>query len=72
MFHSNSRPDFFLFEKERSCGIVVHRVELEESDHESAENEPVLRGIAGECKLSCEKKKEGIDSKEVPVASRGD
>ena len=60
-FHSNSKRDFFLYEKERNHAIVVNRVyETDDSmDEETGEDESVMKliGIAGECKLGNRREK---------------
>ena len=71
-FHANSKPDFFLFDREEGWGIVVDGMNesldketddvMDEDTNEDMDEEAVLQGIAGESKM-VNVAKYGMDNK---------
>ena len=64
-YHSNSRPDFVIYNKNNSCAIMVECPSVEGTEKmeiDGEESHAVLYGIAGECKIA-NQRKTGIESK---------
>ena len=64
-YHSNSKPDFVIYNKNNSCAIMVECPSVEGTERMEIDDEgsyAVLYGIAGECKIA-NQRKTGIGSK---------